>query len=508
MRRNVAAITVSVAVIAVGLLSFALLRYVNDDRDIKGQQYYALFNDALGLFDQSRVQTAGIRVGRLLKKELADPEPGRPAKARVWVEIDRKVVMYENASIAKKSASLLGEFYLEVDPGTPVDAYGNKVPELKPGSRIGFVYETVPMAKVVDQVSETIPVLREILVDVRRLTAGPITDIADRVNESVERNAAVLERLLVRVDSIAADVQGITSAKSDEIMASIDNVRDITEGIKDLVGTSQSEVEGVGDRVRTTLDRLQDSVAHLERTLGNTAEITDTIKEGEGTVGRLLTDETVVNNIEDVTSDIGDFVGSVTKLQTIVGLRTEYNFFANTFKNYVSIKLAPRPDKYYLIELVDDPRGFRQESLIVEQSSSEPTTSTKRTEITEALRFTFMFAKRVGPLTGRFGILESTGGAGLDLHLSDDRLMLQVDVFDTRSNVFPRVRGRVYWAVYKKLLWVVAGADDILNTTRSSGGGGAFIDGFIGAQLTFNDEDLKTLLLFGGSSVAGASGAN
>jgi hypothetical protein len=48
--------------------------------------------------------------------------------------------------------------------------------------------------------------------------------------------------------------------------------------------------------------------------------------------------------------------------------------------------------------------------------------------------------------------------------------------------------------------------DDVLNYTRTQGTAGGFFDWFFGAQLVFNDEDLKTLLMFGGASAAGAAG--
>ena len=77
-----------------------------------------------------------------------------------------------------------------------------------------------------------------------------------------------------------------------------------------------------------------------------------------GRSGSSLNDDTIARNVEDITEDAGGFVRSITKLQTIVGLRTEYNFLANTLKNYLSVQLMPRPDKFYLIELVEDPRGY------------------------------------------------------------------------------------------------------------------------------------------------------
>ena len=172
----------------------------------------------------------------------------------------------------------------------------------------------------------------------------------------------------------------------------------------------------------------------------------------------------------------------------------------------MAVQLYPRPDKFYLIEFVDDPRGYRNAQSVVGYNSTTGAYSSEQITTTEQLRFSFMFGKRWGPFQGRFGIKESTGGVGGDLYLFDDHLMLSTDIFDTRSNQYPRVTGRGYLAIYKKYLYLVGGVDDVLNYTRTQGTAGGFFDYFFGLQLYFNDEDLKTLLLFGGASAAAAAG--
>ena len=93
----------------------------------------------------------------------------------------------------------------------------------------------------------------------------------------------------------------------------------------------------------------------------NMETITDRLEKGEGTVGRLLTDDTIANNVEEITEDAGSFV-RLTRLQTIVGLRTEYNFSRARSRTTCRSQLMPRPDKFYLIELVEDPRGYREQT--------------------------------------------------------------------------------------------------------------------------------------------------
>ncbi len=503
MRRSLAPFTVGLTVLIAAALSFALFKYVREHTSEDGYVLHARFRDALGLFEKSRVQTAGIPIGNIVGKGL----DGR--KARVDIRIDETITLYENAVVAKKAASLLGEYYLEVDPGTPEDpATGRKHRVLKAGDEIKIVLEPSTFADVTESVQDTIPILKDILKDIRGMTSGSISQIADGLNETIRTNSVVLERLLSRIDDIAADIQDITNTQTDDIKVSIQNIREITEGVKGLVGTTHGNVSETGEKLRNSLDRIESSVEKLENSLTNVEKVTGYMADGKGTVGRLITDDQIVNNIEELTEDAGTFVKGVTNLQTIVGLRSEYNYLARTFKQYLSIMLAPRPDKFYLIELVDDPRGFRREVLRTRDSSQDGLESEKVVEISEALRFSFMFGKRWGNAVGRFGIKESTGGAGLDLFFLQDRLMLSFDAFDTRSNVYPRLKALAALAVYQRNLYLVAGADDMLNHEPAAAGGGAFIDGFVGLQLMFNDEDLKTLLLFGGSAVGSAGGSS
>jgi len=54
-------------------------------------------------------------------------------------------------------------------------------------------------------------------------------------------------------------------------------------------------------------------------------------------------------------------------------------------------------------------------------------------------------------------------------------------------------------------LYVLGGVDDILNGQPPSALGSVGRDYYLGAQLMFNDEDLKALLAVGGSALSGAA---
>jgi hypothetical protein len=83
--------------------------------------------------------------------------------------------------------------------------------------------------------------------------------------------------------------------------------------------------------------------------------------------------------------------------------------------------------------------------------------------------------------------------------------MLSADLYDMRSNQRPRLTARAGLALYKHMVYFVGGVDDVLNYVKTQGGAGGFFDWFMGLQLVFNDEDLKTLLISGGGSAASAA---
>jgi len=510
MRRSWASVTVGALVLVVGLVSYFLVRSTSERRvATEGFAVWALFHDASGLFEKSRVQTAGISIGQIEKREL-DP---KTARAKITIRIAPNITLYENAVVSKKSASLLGEYYLEIDPGSPymeVDHRPKQMRVLKDGDELKNVIEPIAFGDMMASIGTLIPVMREILIDVRRLTSGPISDIANNVNDLIAKNSEVLERLLNRVDHIAANIEGVTTAEADDVKQSIKNVREITESIKSLIGTTHEQIAETGASARGSIDKLQSTIENLDKTMKNMETVTSRLEEGKGTVGRLLSDDTIARNVEEITEDAGSFVRSITRLQTIVGLRSEYNFLTGTFKNYLAVTLMPRPDKFYLIELVEDPRGYRTKTVTVTNNSSRLATETEtKVTLTEQLRFTLQFGKRVGlspnvSIGGRFGIKESTGGVGGDLYLFRDRLLLSVDVFDAKANQYPRIKATMSYAIWQRNLFLVAGADDMANYVRAPGGGALF-DYFAGMQLVFNDEDLRSLLLFGGGAAAGAA---
>jgi len=504
-----------------GYWAFTLLAKGGMGANKDALRVHCYFSDATGIVEKSLVQVAGLNVGHIVSKELV-VNPPRAALvkqkrfAKIVIGLQAKVILYENATVQKKSTSLLGGFYLEVDPGTRMVRDHGKLRRarvLKDGAEIPRVVEAVTIEQVVAQIHDTMPVLRAISVEIRDLAKGPMRSISENIDEGIKENRASIKSLLDNINAITRSVRRISTGAESDVRVILADIRQTTGMIRQIVGRSDGDVKATAEKVKSGLDKLVGSINKLDTAMtdvdaitSNVKDVTAGLKEGKGTIGRLLRDDKLVNDVEDVVSDAGGFVRSLTGLQTVVGLRSEYNFQAGTIKTYLSVEIRPRPDKFYLVELVDDPRGSRGVSTIITRTDdpSRPQfTREEKVTINDAFRFSFMFAKRISLFTVRFGIKENTGGTGFDLHLWDDRITLTADLFDFSANVWPRLKAAASWEFFRRI-YVVGGIDDAFNDRPIDGSAGGR-DYFLGLQIRFTDEDLKTLLMFGGSALGSVS---
>ena len=214
MKGGAAAARVGATVLITLFLAFVGFRFVAKGiHGSAGYRVWALFHDATGLVDKSRVQIAGLNIGEIAARSLEG------SAAKVTLRIGPDVVLWSNATVFKKTASLLGEFYLEIDPGTeeapdPLTGKIVKNDQLKDGDQIKNVVEAVTTTDVLVQVNETLPVLRDILKDVRKVTQGPLQDIASSVKTGVDRNSEAAERLLNHVEYCKSENAGLITRDS------------------------------------------------------------------------------------------------------------------------------------------------------------------------------------------------------------------------------------------------------------------------------------------------------
>ncbi|MCX5743865.1 MAG: MlaD family protein [Proteobacteria bacterium] len=528
---------IRVAILFLLLVVGGYLVWKNLGQDPAGEGAYTMFakfRDASGLPKGSKVVIAGLPKGEVTELQVE----GRYAK--VTFKIDRQIDVWASAVVVKKATSLLGDNYLEIDPGEEVrqapdgtkqtfTLLGPKCgpdPAADPCRQVRNVVEATTPDQLLHRIEQTLPnvdrvlsSVRDLSEDVRRIVNGPLQNVAARVDGLVEREAGTVadiiqkaNRSMERIERITADLGKITNNADPRITKILDELGDASKEAKELVATAKDELTKTGDALRGKLDKL-------DGVIEDTHSITSKIDDDKGTLGRLVNDPTIADNVEQITDDAKGFLGTLFGLKAYVGLRSEYNVFGGSLRHYVSVELHTRPDKYYLIELEKGPRGDYPDVSLTFDPTIDPDHWIRKTVIEDRIRFTFQFAKRFNWLTLRYGLKESTGGVGADADIwfGGRQLKFSADVFDASFDEYPRVKLALAYEVFRHV-YVLAGVDELLNAPKNLEivSGNSQIptqfqdfyfgrDVFAGAMLRFNDEDLSALLTVGGSALAGAA---
>jgi len=533
---------IRVAVLFLLLTLGSYLVWKNLGQNPAGKDNYTLFakfRDASGLPKGSKIVVAGLPQGEVTDLEVE----GRYAK--VTFKLRDEIDVWTSGVVIKKATSLLGDNYLEIDPGEKskqmpdgtsreFTLLGPKCATYRDSDRrksdpcrqVPNVIEATTPDQLMHRIEQTLPnvdrvlaSVRDLSEDVRRIVNGPLQSVATRVDGLVQREAGTVasiiqraDRSMEKIEQIAGDLRNMTKGADPQIEKILKNLDEASSEAKGLVATAKQELEQTGSALRGKLDKLDGVIA-------NTESITDKINNDKGTIGRLLNSPVIADNVEQITDDAKGFLGTLFGLRAYVGLRSEYNIFAGLARHYITVELHTRPDKYYLIELEKGPRGNYPDVSLTFDPTVDPNNWIRKTVIEDKLRFTFQFAKRFGWLTLRYGLKESTGGIGADgdFTFGGRALRLSADVFDATFDQLPRVKLTAAYEVFRHL-YILGGVDELLNNPETlpivKGASDVPIqfdtfrygrDFFAGAMLRFNDEDLAALLTVGGSAISGAA---
>lgn len=504
---------------------------------------HALFDDVTGLGPRTGVTVAGVQVGEITKIEL---DSDNQDVARVTIEVRKDVELHEGveqkdgrwlngATLTRKSSSLLGDQYLELTRGLQGRRLGGgdfvrnvvtvsglsavmKQLESVGGvtKRLDSLFDRLDaiagdVKKVTGTVSEAlsgpegVERLKHIADNIDKattdITAGAkdiralATDVKQFLSTSILGRGEEIGRIIANAERFSANAADLSATASSRATIILDDVKAVTGDIRKFISGSKGDVESSLGTLRGAIASFTGTLNRLDTALDNVGAITAKINDGKGTIGQLVNDDQVLKKVEAVVDDAGSLVKRFTSLQTRVDLTSEYYFEQQALKNYVRLRLQPKEDKYYLIELIDDPRGKTKVSTTVTQTndpSLPPVLHETSATTSDSLKVSFLFAKRWYFLTGRFGIIEGTGGLGLDFEFLTDTLKFAFDVFDFSSDTAPRMRALANFE-FAKHFYVSAGVDDVFNK--------AGFDWFAGIGLRFTDDDLKAFLSVAPSSL-------
>ncbi len=433
--------------VVAGLIAVMSMR-VSEDPTVGGaKRYWFLSPNASGLVKKSSIKMAGIPVGVIKDIQLSN------GIARIDIVVRNEVDLRLSARAEIKANGILGDKYVEISPGSPED------PPLKDGEQILNVSDKASLDGLVSQISDIGSSLKSVTLSLKESFDDSGT------------NKHILGRIVQNIEQLTGDIAEMTKENKDRVTDILAEISSITKSLESSLNNGDTG--------------FKKNWARLDHILKNIEDVTNKINRGEGTIGKLVHDETTVEEINTAVAGINNLLDTSSKLQTSIDFHSEYLGSQNAWKSYVGLKIQPGLDRYYMVQVVDDPSGVRESTDTV--STSSPPGSTVAVNETKTYRnkmkFTLLFAKNFYNFTIRGGLIENSGGVGVDYFLLRNRLRLTTEAFEF-SNL--NLRTSLTYNVYKGI-YVTGGVSDLLH--RSSG-----YSNYIGAGLFLTNDDMKILM--------------
>ncbi|MDF1517752.1 MAG: MlaD family protein [Lutibacter sp.] len=303
---------VAVAVIALFIWGYNYLKGLNIF-DAPSKTYFTEYKDVQGLNTSSIVSLNGVEVGKIIAVKF-----NKDAAKRGWLTVEFSVetdLEFSKNSIAKiYSASLMGGKSLALVP-----SFEGEI--AKPGDYLPGETE-----------------------------ADVITSVSENLKPLFEK----VENAVVSADSVMVSINEIMDAKTREnlkssiaaLNATISNFNAISKSVNDMVAANKVKIGNTmtnAELMTSNFAKLSDSLANsnlgatiknLETTVNSLNGILANAESGKGTLGKLLKDEEMYNNLTSASKELDELLREM-KLNP---------------KRFVHFSLFGKKDKGYIAE--------------------------------------------------------------------------------------------------------------------------------------------------------------
>ena len=239
--------------------------------------YYVYYDDVSGLQESSRVKLRGVEVGNVRDISL---EKDR-VKVEIAVESDYASMIPANSVAEIGAAGLMGGVEIVIIQGDAKEL-------VKKGATLEGRIKPDMIGSLADKGTELIDGLNETV---------------DGVNQLIGANSQNITDLVANLESMSRSIDGILAASAPDINKAVDDLSTFTA----TLSANTERVESMLANLDTFTGDLAeaDIINQLNTTVTSLNQVLAAIENGEGSVGKLLTDEELYNSLTMAGDNLG-----------------------------------------------------------------------------------------------------------------------------------------------------------------------------------------------------------
>lgn len=256
--------------------------------------YYVKYQDVQGLAPSTPVSINGIRVGQVDKiQPVSDPQKGFYSIVTILVDDEFEFSDQTTAEIFKPD--LMGKYEVKLN----INYQGEM---LKNGDYIQGKAETSMINELTSQVGPLKDQLQSVLKRVDSLSNN-----ANKVFD--ERNRAEIKMLLGNLNRTTTAFEGLGKSTNALVSTNDKKIASLLNNADKTMNSANNAINEYG-KLANELDvqKLNQTVASLDQTVKSLNTVMTSINNGEGSLGKLMKDENLYNNLEATTKNLNGLV--------------------------------------------------------------------------------------------------------------------------------------------------------------------------------------------------------
>ncbi|MBU0567383.1 MCE family protein [bacterium] len=300
----------------------------------KGYRIKVLFNYVSGLDNHAPVRLAGMECGEVKKMRLK----GSQVEVDIWLKEEAKV--YEDAVITINMLGLLGEAYIEIDPGDKGVCLKDQdvITGKDPIQVSEILLKGEKIAKKLDRAMSKIDNMlggegskadiKGVVENIKELTLnlnGLVTENKDNVNKTFKDIEKTLSHLNEGADKISKGF-GSLEKRSGKVLEEMEQIlAENREGIKgatlgiekgakkfnQVLSNLDKAVTESKTNVGETLAGFNQTVKELKVTLDSVRDLVGQVEKGEGVLSKIFHDEEMGKNLAEAIEHLNNLAADL-----------------------------------------------------------------------------------------------------------------------------------------------------------------------------------------------------
>ena len=292
-----------------------------------GFRVYVDYDFSGNIHSGAPVKISGIRVGKVEEVRFMggqlDPQVGRRVQVRLVVRLEQRAraAIHQDAEFFVNTQGVLGEQYLEIAPGS------YEKPELQPEAIVRGINPPrtdliiARLYEFLDAVTSLLREDKEVFRDLLRSGAK----VARSLDQLLGENREEIKKLLGDLDRLTSESADLVAkidrglGDAEELRKTLANIEAISTAVRTDIGPliqkTRRVLDGVGDvtamigpdekkQVLRALDELLALAGKAQVLAGDAAAITQDLRKGKGSIGPLLVDPQVYDDLKELTRDL------------------------------------------------------------------------------------------------------------------------------------------------------------------------------------------------------------